>query len=524
MLRSTGQRTALTGLALFALICFCLLGQSVLGSNEAGKLALALQQVDPSWNPNDWYLNRPQSYQWLFQQISGHGLLWFGAGPGALLSRIVGYAAWSWGAAAICIELGLSIWMSLGAVALFLTHQSLIAGEWMLGSAEPKTLAYAALLLGFVAWRRRRWWAMGFCSGLAFSFHILVGFYGAAALALAAVLTDHRTARRAQWLLATAGLILGGLPIGFALALHQPAGLLSTPEEGGGPSASWIYTYLRNPHHLVPGSWSGEDWRQALLWLGLFAAACWFSRGASGAEAASRRRLATWGALTLVPFALGLCISLWDTNGALLRFYPFRVADSVIPLCTTLLLACQLERSRPRPARLVALMATVVVSVQSHTSWASEASRFHPTPNTALDNQARAYRWISTNTPRTIRILTPPSGFEDLTLLTGRAGVAQFKQIPNGNSDIDEWFRRMQDLGGDPGFWRQAQGFRSRRMLNNGFAKMTPRQLRQLASKYQATMVVTLDGHAGPLGWRRAYAASTLSLWEPEPVASTTIP
>jgi hypothetical protein len=515
MLRSTGQRTAFTGLALFALICFCMLGQSVLGSNEAGKLALALQQVEPGWNPNDWYLTRPQSYQWLFQQISGHGLLWFGVGPGALLSRIVGYAAWSWGAAAVCIELGLSLWMSLGAVALFLTHQSLVAGEWMLGGAEPKTLAYAALLLGYVAWRRRHWWAMGFCSGLALSFHILVGFYGAAALALAAVLTDHRTARRAQWLRATAGLILGGLPIGFALAQHQPAGLLSTLEEGGGPSASWIYTYLRNPHHLVPGSWSGEDWSQALLWLGLFAAACWFSRGATGAEAASRRSLATWGALTLVPFALGLGISLWDTNGALLRFYPFRVADSVIPLCTTLLLACQLERSRPRPARLAALIATVVVAVQSHTSWASEASRFHPAPNTAQDAQARAYRWISANTPRTIRILTPPSGFEDLTLLTGRAGVAQFKQIPNRSADIHDWFRRMQALGGDPEFWRQARGFRSRQILNKGFARATPQQLRQLASDYQAGMVLTLGRQAGPQGWRRTYSDSTLSLWQP---------
>ena len=521
MLRGVGQRTAFTGLALFSLICLCQLGQSLLGSNEAGKLALALQQVDPGWNPNDWYLNRPQSYQWLFQQISGHVLLWFGVGPGALLSRIVGYAAWSWGAAAVCIELGLSVWMSLGAVALFLSHQSLVAREWMLGSAEPKTLAYAALLLAFVAWRRRHFWAMGFCSGLACSFHILVGFYGGAALALAVALADRRKALSAQWLRATTGLILGGLPIGFVLAQHQPAGLLSTPQQGDGPSMSWIYTYLRNPHHLVPSSWSVEEWSQAVFWLGLFALACWCSREANGSDAASRRSLAIWGALTLVPFVLGLCISLWDTGGTLLRFYPFRVADSVIPLCTTLLLASQLERSRPRPARLIALITTVVVAVQSHTSWASEATRFHPAPNTAPDKQAKAYRWISAHTPRTIRILTPPSGFEDLTLLTGRANVAQFKQIPNRSADVREWFLRMQDLGGDPEFWRKSQGFRSRKILVQGYARATPQQLQTLANNYQAEMVVTLGRQAGPPGWRSTYVEKAFSLWQP--VDSTTV-
>lgn len=514
MIKATSQRTALTGLALFALICFCLLGQSLLGSNEAGKLALALQQVHPGWNPSDWYLNRPQSYQWLFQQISGHMLLWFGVGHGAVLSRIMGYAAWSWGAAAVCTELGLSIWMSLGAVALFLSHQSLVAREWMLGSAEPKTLAYATLLLAFVAWRRRHWWAMGIWSGLACSFHILVGFYGTAALAGAAALFDWRTVRPSQWLHTTVGLFLGGLPIGFVLAHRQTIGLLSTPASDH-PSVSWIYTYLRNPHHLVPSSWSSTDWSQALLWLCLYATACWLNREATDAQELSRRSLATWGSLTLVPFVLGLCISTFDQDGIFLRFYPFRVADSFIPLCTTLLLACWLEESRPHHARLAALITTAVVAVQSHTSWASEQNRLDPTQNTPQDAQARAYDWISTHTPAKIRILTPPSGFEDMTLLTGRAGVAQFKQIPNHSSDIHEWFRRLQDLGFDSEFWQHSRGLRIRKILSNGFAKATPEQLVKLATKYQAGMVITLDNQAGPHHWRRVYVDNGVSLWEP---------
>ncbi|WP_235299953.1 hypothetical protein [Synechococcus sp. GFB01] len=78
------------------LVALCLFNDNLAG-NEAGKLALARQQVDPGWIPHDWYLNNSQGYQWLFQQLSGHIVIpsafhwarWLcgcwdtGSGPGA---------------------------------------------------------------------------------------------------------------------------------------------------------------------------------------------------------------------------------------------------------------------------------------------------------------------------------------------------------------------------------------------------------------------------------------------------------
>ena len=99
---SDTQRTLRTAAALLVLVSVFSLGQDLLGSNEAGKLALALQQVQPSWSPHDWYLNTPQSYQWLFQQISGHLLKAFGVPLGAMASRLAGYSLWAWAAANLC--------------------------------------------------------------------------------------------------------------------------------------------------------------------------------------------------------------------------------------------------------------------------------------------------------------------------------------------------------------------------------------------------------------------------------------
>lgn len=506
-------------LALLALVSLCLLGKDLLDSNEAGKLGLALQQVRPNWNPHDWYLNTAQSYQWLFQQLCGQLLDRFGLSLGTLASRLAGYSLWAWATAALCRHLGLSVSVSLGAVAIFLTHQSLIAGEWMLGGAEPKTFAYGALLLAFVAWQQQGWLRWGFWGGLACSVHILVGGYGALALALAGLIRT-QPARGIGWSRAGLGLALGALPIATVLALDERS-LLQTPDSWTTePSASWIYTYLRNPHHLVPSSWSGTDWWLAGLWLALFSLAIAWCRNDPSVQGAGRRDLALWSSLSLVPFGLGLIISLWDSEGVLLRFYPFRLADSLIPLSATLLLASQAERLRPNVSRISGLLLAAWITVQFHGTWPSHTASLLQLGNQGANDQEELHQWLRTHTGAGIRILTPPGSFEDLTLRTGRAGVAQFKQVPNRSKDVREWFQRMQDLGGDPNFWETSTGFKARRKLVAGFHRLSPDQLTSLANRYQAQAVITAKDQQGPSRWIQTFSNDQWLVWMPSQKAS----
>ena len=118
-----------------------------LASNEAGKLALARQAVEPHWIPGDWYLNNSQSYQWLFQQLSGHVVSALGFVPGSLVLRLLGYALWGWALSAITVPLGLPAGLAALVAALFCLEQGVVAAEWtrlatmMKGSSGSLTLA-----------------------------------------------------------------------------------------------------------------------------------------------------------------------------------------------------------------------------------------------------------------------------------------------------------------------------------------------------------------------------------------------
>ncbi len=51
-------------------------------------------------------------------------------------------------------------------------------------------------------------------------------------------------------------------------------------------------------------------------------------------------------AISLVPFAIGLFVALWDRDGRLLRYYPFRLAGVLLPLGASLLAALVVQRYR----------------------------------------------------------------------------------------------------------------------------------------------------------------------------------
>jgi hypothetical protein len=510
--------------AVLGLLVLCLLGQDNLGSNEAGKLALALQQVRPDWNPGDWYLNTPQHYQWLFQQFAGHLLQTLGISWGSLAVRLAGYGIWAWATAQLFLALGVSPGLGLGAIALFLLDQSLIAREWMVGSGEPKTFAYASLILAFLAWTRRSPGLLGWWSGLACSFHVLVGGYGSLALAAATWIRQSDWSR-SEWWRVLIGSGVGLAPL-LTVLLRGKLAQSSVPMAGlpDEISATWIYTYLRNPHHLDPDSWSGTDWGSASLWLTLFCVAALLTRRDRTHQGRTRQQLALWTTLTLIPFGVGLCISLWDQQGILLRFYPFRVADSLVPLTTILLLSGEIQSRFKRVGSPLGISLALIISIQQCSGWLPSwgerwSTGFQPDP----DKQV-LYSWIRSNSTAGAKILSPPAGFEDLALLTGRAIIGQFKQVPNRSSDVSDWFVRMQDLGGDKQFWRRSRGLQTRKDLSLGYRQLTPDNLKQLSKRYSADIIITGSNQEGPAGWNLRLQTPSWDAWSPIPSTQPTSP
>ncbi len=96
-------------LVVLAVLSLVLLLADWFDTNEADKLPLALQRIQPSCLPGDWYLNQPQPHQWLFLELAGRLIHQLGLVPGALLIRLAGYGLWGWGVLALTAELGLEL-------------------------------------------------------------------------------------------------------------------------------------------------------------------------------------------------------------------------------------------------------------------------------------------------------------------------------------------------------------------------------------------------------------------------------
>ncbi|MFQ6539336.1 MULTISPECIES: DUF6798 domain-containing protein [Aphanothece] len=513
-------RSALAiGLVITALCLF----DDNLASNEAGKLALARQQVEPAWIPHDWYLNSSQGYQWLFQQLSGRIVIPLGFPLGSLVVRLLGYALWAWGLAGITVPLGLSAPLAALAAALFSFSQGVVAAEWMVGGAEPKTFAYATLLLAYAAWRDRRWWASGLYSGLACSFHLLVGGFGILALTGLALLDQGRRwngAALGRWL---GGCLLTALPVSLALAeqLVGKGHLAGGSPPGAGsdlPSAGWIYVVLRNPHHLLPSSWSWADWARALLFLGLLALGVVLSRArrdGDDPQAHAGHDLALWVVMSWPPALIGLLIALRDPQSSLLQIYPFRLADTLLMLGVWLLLAAGLQpwlRGRPARSGLVGLV--LVISLAGLVRELPGAAAGLRRQFVASEPQAELYGWIRRATPTSALVMAPPSGFEDLSLQTGRAGYVQFKQIPTASAAIHTWYCRLTALAGDDRrVWEGPGGWQARERLGEAYAALTPPALLRLADHSGATVVITRPAQAGPAGWREGFRNGDWTAW-----------
>jgi len=501
--------------------------RDILRFNEPGKLALAHQQVETSWLPSDWYLNTPQSYQWLFQQIAGFLVVVLHDPMAAIVIRLLGYACLSLALARVALQLQLSPLLITLAAVLFVQDQSVIAGEWMIGSAEPKTFAYAALLMAYALWRERSWAWSGLLLGLACSFHVLVGIYGASALAVLILARFHGSWNPQAWY---RGLLAFGVPAlalspTFIERLHGPAAEAPLPWKNADvePSAEFIYVYLRNPHHLVPATWTGQQWLSAVTLLLLFSGAAilclrsdWRSPSFLSVACAD---LILWTLATAGFALLGLIISPLDHNGTLLKAYLFRVPDTLVVLVSWLLLLRGLPRRFVRgwPAALLVLL---LVIGGAWVPWgpafsASLANRFTSSPE-----QLELYGWLRDLPHHDRLILTPPSDFEDLSNQARQPKLVQFKQVPTGSAAILTWYHRLTALaGGDHQVWKGAGGIQALQRLNRAYDGLDAAAMTSLAVDQRAGVVVTRAGHPGPIAWHKAFSNSRWSAWLPPRVA-----
>lgn len=432
-----------------ALLVYSAVTAPVPAVNEPHYLCKARHAWDSQWCAGDLFLESFDAHA-VFYGLFGWWTTWLPLPVVAWTGRAI---ACAWLASGFVAALGPllprrgQLWLT---VAGWLLLQSIgsFSGEWVVGGLEGKVFAYAGLLCAWAAVNRDRPILAGCWTGLAISFHPVVGVWGLLA-GVGAGLVQRLTSRRettaapwtSRWLLrhmtALVAMLLAALP-GLVPVLE----LLSQPVA---PEVKYAGTYLqvfhRLGHHLDPMRFPASAW---LGYGGLLVAFVICS-----GRAWSRPLWRGWWLLTLaaVLFTVaGIAVGAgprppqlmpwFDLRMHLLKFYPFRLADALLPL-TVCLLAATCVRSGKVAA---ALAGVCLIAALTRGHLLAQEKRVTQERDPAW---IAVCDWIREHTPRTALVLTPPDR-GTFKWNAERAEYVNFKDCPQDVTGIVEWNRRLQ--------------------------------------------------------------------------------
>jgi len=307
--------------------------------NEAHYVGKAINYWNYDWIQDDPFLDSRDAHETFYLVF---GWLTFFCSPTAMawIGRIVawGLLAWSW--QRLSYALIPVRWVAiLTALALAYYIESFhMAGEWLIGGIEGKSLAYPFVFFALDAMLRRRWNRAGIFLGIACAFHVLVGGW---TMLIAGILffasgdwqRRRQTAdgRRQQRLyFPFIGVIVGG-----AVALCGLIPVLMLDVDVSKEiirEAHQIYVFKRLPHHLVPYLIKETFLLRFALLTVIWILLC---RQLGGGR---RQRLFNgfiWGALGLAAIGMIVAYSFSgnkELSAAILRFYWFRLSDIAVPM------------------------------------------------------------------------------------------------------------------------------------------------------------------------------------------------
>lgn len=420
--------------------------------NEPHYLAKARHYWDSTWCAGDLFLESFPAHR-VFYQTVGWLTLCLDFTTVAIIGRSVGFAllALSWTSLVRSLQRDesetatssssvlLSSWLLLGLQAI-----GNLSGEWLIGGFESKVIAFAFVFWGMAALLERRPRIASACSGLAISFHPIVGIWHLAAIAMTSFWQrfqlrndPHRVRSQFRILDLWLGILFAMPGLIPALRMLREA----NPRETF--AANYIQVFYRLKHHLDPMDFGmihfvGYGFLAALWLAGLF----WLSRRQS-LSPNDRWWIRYLFATAL--FALGGLLAGLGPRPAelmpgfrwrmgLLKFYPFRLFDLMLPMAVAILLPRLIQQ------RWIWLVGSLGLL------WALISNHVFPPPNQLPPNMRADWRdvcrWCEANTPKDAVFHTPFEA-EAFKWFAQRAEYVNFKDCPQDAAGIVEWNRRL---------------------------------------------------------------------------------
>jgi Domain of unknown function (DUF6798) len=499
------------------LILFLLAGSPPPDVGESHYLAKAKHYWQPAWCAGDLFLESKDAhgtfywtFGWVTRLCSLTATAWIG--------RAITWAllAWSWRRLSwAVVPRPLASLLSVGLMLLLLRNFHL-AGEWIVGGIEAKGFAYVLVFLALESIARNRWRAALLLAGAAGAFHVLVGGWTAVAIGLAWLWPARDRPRLATLVPAAAGGLVLALP-GLVPAIALNWGV----EKDVAREAARIYVFERLAHHLVYHLFAPANITRFQFLVAFWAWLCWLMRN----ELALRRVQQVVAGAVLIG-VIGVIIDQATVLNAnleqrtaleyqlraarFLRYYWFRMSDSLVPIGAALAIVAGLVRLHAtRPALGSWLIAAAILAASINLAdvcyWRSlqrlPLAIMQPKPTAdswprswfqSSEHQERgnvkavdwyrhwraACEWIAENSPSDAMFLTPREQ-QTFKWYAGRAEVLDWKDVPQDARGLIEWKKRLDEV------YPRDQAHRQ-----HDLAAFTDEELIALAQKYGAAYIV----------------------------------
>ena len=507
-------------------VAFLWLLDGLLWGNETQRIPIVKHFLDPTWIPNDWFLNTPMIYQIPFNLVVAPFVAFLDADTATVLLRFILYAWIASGIVALARKLEIGLVPLLPAVAAAVVIRYLAAGEWMVGHAEAKVVAYGAVLWAFSFLISNRYQGAAALLGLATTFHVLVGLY--AVLTSLLFLLAHPRHRR---------VFIKALPTSIALFLIAGGfGIFMIAQnlasKGGVDSFTDLIYIARNPDHVWPPVWSNHVHLYVPAWVDRYA---WVAKAvlslsflaliAVRSRSRSFREFALLALSSTPLFVIGMLIYAYGPIG-LLKYLPFRFPDVLLPFAAFLLFFGTWERVAIGSSNLcfgypvrrilrigliTAAGLTVLGGIQKLTSDLQiKRTAGVPWAFVHLSPEERdATRWIRANAPADALFLSDP-WFAPFYLTAERGVLVSYRHFPQNEKDVREWHDRLAAINGGRGILLDPPQI-ARKEIQDSFNSLPLRDARNLAKQYG------LDYYHGPFreDWAIApiYRAGSIAVY-----------
>ena len=501
---STGKWLIVT--AIFVVITI-MSATGVPGVNETHYLTKAKHFWNPEWCAQDLFLNSSDAH-YAFFLLLGWPTLLVSLEVYTWIGRLACWLAMAYAWYQLNETIGIKKWLMpfTAALMLLLSNNFDMAGEWVVGGFEAKSISYVFVVLSLTRFLRQQWRRFWAWLGLACLFHLVIGVWALFCFATIFFLRPNHTesVKDIRWL---------NIPPTFWLFLLLcVAAVIPAIAADTATSraivlrANEIQVHQRLTHHLLFGSFPTIQVARFVLitiaWSisSIYALALVNDRATFFAfrKFCHASLLITVGGLMLSAVAEEKLTGS-DVCNALLKFYWFRFADFAIPLglsmvcgiaCSSILsstaasrrLACSVALSA---IALAALVSTLEIHVDARPPAAQVSLPTYPDDDRrtqqSYENFVKACEWASSNTASDAVFVTPFKQ-QIFKWYSDRAEVACWKDAPQDATGIVEWKTRINWLS-------------SFDRLPAGILQINAEQVAALRERSAATHVLAPQSH-----------------------------